>query len=143
MKLFFRQLGPQDWDWVLNINAINRCEDTRGIVAVDIDADKPVAACVMDNWTSNSVQAHFMIETPIVLRHGFLEECMDFVFNFADRKKMYGIIPASNEKIVKLTKHMGFTEKTRLEEAYAPGVDYVVMELKKENCKYLPEAKAA
>ena len=39
--------------------------------------------------------------------------------------------------------HLGFTEKLRLEDAWADGVDYVVMELKKENCRYLPQEEAA
>jgi len=143
VKLFFRKLGPQDWEWVVSIAPILKCDNTSGIIAIDVKADKPVAACVFDNWTPNSVQAHFVVENKMALKHGFLEECCDFVFNVAGRKAVYGFIMGDNDKAIKLNKHIGFTEKMRLEDAWGDGIDYVIMEMKKENCNYLQEAKAA
>ena len=83
-----------------------------------------------------------MLTDPMLLKHGFLEECHDFIFNHSGREVVYGMVPASNEKALKLNAHMGFTEKVRLDGAFAPGVDYIVMELRKENAKYLPEPPA-
>lgn len=144
MKIYLRELhGPSDWGWINQQVGIIQCEDTTGIIAIDLDTNTTVGACVMDNWTPNSVQAHFMVSTPLVLRHGFIEDCFDFVFNVKQCRYMYGLVPANNEKALKLNKHMGFTERLRLPEAYADGVDYVVMEMKKENCKYLPAERAA
>ena len=51
-----------------------------GIVAVNKATGEQVAACVMDNWTNNSVQCHYIIDTPIVLRHGFLECVANYIF---------------------------------------------------------------
>jgi len=51
--------------------------------------------------------------------------------------RIYGLVPANNEKAVKLNTHMGFTLKSRLEEAYEVGVDYLLMEMKRENCGFL------
>lgn len=144
MKLHFREMhGPSDWGWINQQVGVLQVEDTTGIIAVDTDTNTTVGGCVMDNWTANSVQAHFMISSPLVLRHGFLEECFDFMFNHKDVKYIYGMVPADNEKALKLNKHMGFTERLRLPEAFADGVDYVVMELEKKACKHLPEVRAA
>lgn len=144
MKPYFRALyGPFDWGWINQQVGIIQCEDTTGITAIDLDTNETVGACVMDNWTNNSVQAHFMVSTPMILRHGFLEECFDFMFNEKGLKYIYGMVPANNAKALKLNKHMGFTERLRLPEAYADGVDYVVMELTRDNCKYLPIERAA
>ena len=144
MKIFFRELhGPNDWGWINSQVEILQSEDTTGITAIDLDTNNTVGACVMDNWTANSVQVHFMVDTPMVLRHGFLEECFDFMFNHKGVKYLYGLVPGDNEKALKLNKHMGFTERLRLPEAFADGVDYVVMELTRDNCKYLPEERAA
>jgi len=138
MKLEFRKFhGPQDWGWINQQVGILRCEDTDGIMAIDTDTNETVGACIMDNWTQNSVQCHFMISSPLVLKHDFLGCCYDFMFNVKGVKYIYGLVPANNEKAVKLNAHMGFTEKARLEEAYETGVDYLLLELKKENCKYL------
>ena len=144
MKPYFREMhGPSDWGWINEQVGILQSEDTTGITAIDLDTNRTVGACVMDNWTANSVQAHFMVASPTVLRHGFLEECFDFMFNEKGVKYVYGMVPSDNEKALKLNKHMGFTERLRLPEAFADGVDYVVMECTRDNCKYLPEEEAA
>jgi RimJ/RimL family protein N-acetyltransferase len=140
VKVVFRAFhGPTDWAWIrLHIGAL-QVEDTSGIIAVSADTGEIVGACVMDNWTFNSVQAHFAITSPMVLRHGFLQECVNYVFNVADKQAIYGFIPASNKKAIKLNTHMGFTEVFRIPEGFGKGVDYVAMQMLKENCKVLPE----
>lgn len=139
MNLDFRIFhGPYDWGWVNQQVGILRVEDTTGIMAINTDTNETVGACIMDNWTQNSVQCHFMITSPLVLKHDFLGCCYDFMFNVKNVKYIYGLVPADNEKAVKLNTHMGFTEKARLEEAFETGVDYLLMELKKENCEFLP-----
>lgn len=144
MKIMFRAFhGPTDWGWVNEQVGVLQVEDTSGIMAIDVETNTTVGACILDNWTANSVQAHFMANSPLVLRHGFVEECFDYVFNYADKKFIYGMVPSDNEKALKLNAHMGFTEVLRLPEAFKDGVDYIVMELKRENCKYLPKVEAA
>lgn len=144
MNLYFRAFhGPSDWGWVNEQVPILQVEDTSGIIAIDLDKNETVGACITDNWTRNSVQCHFMISSPMVLRHGFIEECFDFIFNHCDRRYIYGFVPSDNEKALKLNAHMGFTEILRLPEAFADGVDYVVMECTRANCKYLPKTEAA
>ena len=142
MVRFRRMDCAIDWAWINEALPILHVEDTTGIVAVDVD-DKPLAACVMDNWTANSVQCHLLILDSTVLRHGFLETCFDYIFNINGRKVVYGLVPGDNEKALKLNDHLGFTEKCRFEGAFEDGVDYVILELKRENCKYLLAQEAA
>ena len=144
MNIEFRTFhGPSDWGWINQQVGIVRCEDTSGIMAIDLDTNTTLGACIMDNWTQNSVQCHFMLTNPLILRHQFLECCFDFMFNASKVSRVYGLVPANNVKAVKLNTHMGFTEKARLEEAFEVGVDYLLMELKRENCKFIQQAKAA
>jgi hypothetical protein len=135
--------GPTDWGWVNLQVGIQRCEDTGGIMAIDSTTNSTVGACIMDNWTQNSVQCHFMISSPMVLRHGFLEDCFDFMFNSMGVSSVYGLVPANNLKAVKLNTNMGFTIKATMEEAYEVGVDYLLMELKRVNCRFLEIRRAA
>jgi len=144
MKVNFRSFnGEYDWGWVNQQVPILRVEDTCGIMAIDEQTNETIGACIMDNWTPNSVQCHFMITSPMVLKHGFLEECFDFLFNESGKQYIYGLIPSDNMKAQKLNKHMGFTEKLRMPDAFADGIDYLVYELKRENCKYLTKIAAA
>lgn len=133
----------RDWNWVNKQIPVLHSEDTTGIMAVDTLRHSPVGACIMDNWTNNSVQCHFMLTTPMLLKHGFLEECFGFIFKNQNVNFVYGLVPANNDKAVKLNTHMGFTVKTRLEEAYDVGVDYLLMQLKRKDCKYITELEEA
>jgi hypothetical protein len=144
MKLGIRFFdGQTDWAWVQEQIGILRVEDTGGMVAFNEETGELLAACMWDNWTANSVQCHFMITTPMIFRHGFAEEVFDYIFNYKGRKFIYGMVPGDNENALKINEHIGFTEKMRLPDAWADGVDYVVVELKKENCLYLPNEAAA
>lgn len=143
MNLIFRPFdGPTDWGWVNQQVPILQVEDTSGIVAEDTTTGERVGACVFDNWTPNSVQCHFALTSPMVLRHGFLEVCFDYVFNFGGKRYMYGLVPGDNAKALKLNRRLGFTEEARLPEAFKDGVDYVLMQLRREDCKFLPPMEA-
>lgn len=143
MRPMFRGLTPAtDWDWINDRVAIQRCEDTGGIMAVDEITGKTLAAVVFDNKTQNSIQVHMVIDKPMVFRHGFMNCVCDVLFNVLGVTRLYGLVPANNEKAVKLNKHLGFTVKATLEEAYEIGVDYLIMEWKRENCKFLREGYA-
>jgi len=144
VRVEFRHfVGQLDWAWVNSQVGIKQCEDTDGIIAINLDTGSKIGACIMDNWTANSVQCHFMVTTPMVLKHGFLECCFDFIFNFSGVERIYGLVPANNEKAIKFNTHIGFTEKARMEEAFEKGVDYLLMELKQENCLHLPQHEQA
>lgn len=110
-------------------------ENTRGITAVD-DRNQIAAVCVMDSWSPNSCQMHIWIKNPMVLRRGFREEVFGFVFGNG-RNKIICVMPSNNEKVVKFNKKLGFTEVARIEDGFEVGVDYIVTELKKEDCRYI------
>ena len=96
-----------------------------------------VAAIVLDSWTANSCTAHIAIEDPLVLRHGFLELGCDFIFNHANRGVVIGLVPANNHKALKFDKHIGFKEVYRIKDGYAVDVDYVILEMRRESCRWL------
>lgn len=144
MNIEFREFrGEWDWGWCKRHVNILRVEDTCGIMAIDTDTDTTVGACIMDNWTESSVQGHFIITNPMLLKHGFMECCANFVFVEKGLRRVYAMLPADNEKAVKLNKHLGFTVKAVLDGAFREGVDYLMMELKRENCGYIDQAEAA
>lgn len=130
MNVVFLPLDVErDWHWVTKELPVALCEGVKGIVAVDTDTNAPVGVAVMDSWTYTTVQVHFAVMRPMVLKHGFLEEIADYVFNVCSKIKMIGLVPADNEKALKLDKHIGFKELYRLKDGYDFGVDYVIMEL--------------
>ena len=144
MNVGFRFMdGTRDWGWINDRVRLLRVEDTTGIVAVNSDTGELIGAVVMDNWTPNAVQCHFTMKSMIAIRHGLLNKAFEHVFSTKGKKIMYGLIPSNNEKSLKLALHLGFTEKTRLHDTFGEGLDYVILELKRENCPYWIEPKAA
>ncbi len=109
-------------------------EDSRGITA--LKDGEPVAVCIMDNWSHNSCMMHIWIGNPMVLRHGFAEEVFGFVFSNG-REKVIGITPSDNQKALKFNAHIGFQEIGRIKDGYKVGVDFVLTELNKSECRFI------
>ena len=134
MNVRFSSLKPEYWKQIVAEAPLNMCEDTRAVVA--LNGEEVVGAVVCDTWTTTACQAHIVVMHRAALRAGLINEVADYVFNQCGRIKIYGTVPADNDKALKLDKHIGFKELMRLEEAYDWGIDYVLMELKREDCPY-------
>ena len=140
MIIYFRKLSrATDWRWFNLHLPVIECEDSQGIVAIDADTELPVGAVVVDNITETSVQAHFMVTTPILMRHSFLEEACGYVFNGLGKDMMLVQIKDDNEASLSVTDKMGFETLIHIENAHCEGVGYIVKQLKKENCTFIPQ----
>jgi RimJ/RimL family protein N-acetyltransferase len=134
--VIFTALQPNMWSTIPDNARPRKCEDTKGIVA--IDAGKIVAIAVFDSWTANSCMIHIWIENPLVLKHGFAEEVFEYIFGEeSGREVVIGCTPANNEKALKFIKHIGFEEIGRIPDGFERGVDFVLTTMRKESCKWL------
>jgi ribosomal protein S18 acetylase RimI-like enzyme len=129
-------LNPNHWDEICQIMPLVRQEDTRGIASIDPESGELWGAVVCEDWTVTTVSCHIVINKPRAFRDGLHTELTDYVFNQAGRIKIMGLVPADNDRALKLNRHLGFSELFRIEDGYDWGIDYVVMELKKEDCPY-------
>jgi RimJ/RimL family protein N-acetyltransferase len=121
--------------WAKNRTRAILCEDTQGIMAYD---DKKFVACaIFDSFTVDACNVHWAITNPFVLRRGFLTEICDYLFNTRGRERIFGLVPSDNRKALKLDAHIGMREVARVPDAYAKGVDYIVMRMDKSDCRWL------
>lgn len=116
------------------------CSDTKGVVVENAEG-AIVAAALMDSWTENSCMIHVYIGDPRVIKHRFCEEVFNYVFNTSGRSVIIGATPADNKKALKFNAHVGFEEVTRIPDGYAKGIDYVITQCRKENCRWLEPAE--
>ena len=138
MIINYRNIQSEDdWNWISKRADPTLTENTKGIVAVDTKVDRIVAMAVFDNWTDNSVNVHLAIDKPLVLRHGFLEECFNYIFNTCNKGIIMATIPGDNAKSLKLSSHIGLDVVHTIKDGFNKGVDYILMEMRKENCKWL------
>tara|TARA_R110002153_G_scaffold139741_2_gene290514 strand:- start:721 stop:1149 length:429 start_codon:yes stop_codon:yes gene_type:complete len=137
MNLKVIPMDADSWGWFNSKLPVLSVEDTSGLIAIDTKTGDYVGGCVLDTWTTTSVQGHFLMESPMVFRNKFFHLCATYVFEEMNRKIIYALIPGDNKKSLKFFSHLGFTEEARLKDAFNDGIDCVILELKKENCMYL------
>ena len=138
MNLEYRMMrGQPDWGIQSGIDGLTKFVTTTGIIAIDLDTDKLAGACMMDKWTETTVHAHLTLVDSEAALHGFPEYVSNYLFNEMKRQRVYGMVPADNEKALQITSYIGFEVKAVLEEAYAVGVDYLLLELTRANCRFI------
>lgn len=132
----------RDWYQIAEHMDITFGGDTGGMV---LEQDGRIAAAsIFDNWTYNTVNMHMLILNPRdMVRNKFHHAVFDYIFTTSGRKYMLGFIADSNKRSLRLAKRFGCTEKARIEEGYASGIDLVITELKRENCPYWAGARHA
>ena len=141
MILFKALAESEEWDWVRARAHPIACEDSGGVVAYDERGIQ--AICVWDSFTVDACSVHFAIDNPFVIRAGFFDEVARHLFITCGRDRIFGLVPADNEKALKLDIHMGFEEVARVPEGYAKDVDYVVLRMDKETSRWLNEEQRA
>ena len=134
----FRMIeSDEDWAWFQSRTHVLRCEDTQGIVAYD---ERGIhGMCVADTFSVSSCNVHFAVDNPMSLRHGLLTVFADWVFDYCDKKRMFGLVPDNNDRALQLDKHIGFHEVARVPDAVDDGIGYIVMRLDKEDCRWRSE----
>jgi RimJ/RimL family protein N-acetyltransferase len=126
-----------EWQWLKDQAGTRRCEDTQGIVAYK--NDQIAAVAVFDTFSNTGCNVHWAIEDPMVLRHGFLEEMFGHLFLTLKRTRIFGHVPSDNEKSLKLCRHLGMREVARIPHGAGEGVDYIIMEMTRDKCRWIPE----
>ena len=110
---------------------------SRGLAA-ESDDGKVYIICILDSWTAGSVQMHINVFSPIGFRdYTFINEVFTFAFITADRLTAILVIGEDNVKAINLANRLGFKDLAHISDGHAPGVDSVLYEMRKADCKWL------
>lgn len=88
-----------------------------------------------DGWNGASCQMHVAGEGNWVSRE-LIRAVFDYVFNTSRLNVVLGLVPSGNERALRFDLHVGFKEVARIAGAHPDGA-LIVLELRKENCRYL------
>lgn len=116
------RIGYMPTPWMKCIANVNRDGKILGVVGFDA-------------WNGASCEMHVAGEGNWCSRE-LLFAVFDYAFNVAQLNVVLGMVPASNAKALRFDKHVGFTEVARIRDG-APDGDMVILELRRENCRYL------
>jgi hypothetical protein len=125
--------------YVRSVLQVAISSETRGLIAIDAN-ETPIGVVLLDNWTANSVMGHIAVQKPIALRE-LLPEAFKYVFNFCQKSMMLGSVPADVTKALKLNAHIGFKELYRVKDGWDVGIDMVLIQMLKDDCRYIQTFK--
>lgn len=112
----------------------------RGVAAVD-GAGRVRGVVAYDGWTPNAVQAHMAVDTPVAWR-ALLRPAFEYPFEQAGRKLLLGIIPADNTRSARMAESLGFALSHRVPDGWSDGVDLLVYQMRREDCRWIRKAEA-
>ena len=120
------------------------CGMTDGFKAIKcVDGSGRIRGMVgYDGWTENAVQCHMAVDSPMAWR-AMAAPAFEYPFQQAGKRVILGLIPASNAPSVKLAKRLGLRETYRVRDGWAQGVDLIVFEMRRDECRWLQQRKAA
>jgi hypothetical protein len=139
----FRPFVPADLLTIKQAMPFSASENMNGIVAYNRDNCETLAVLVAQEWTYTCCYVHQVILKTFVIRHGWFEETAKWLFSQANRLKLYALVPSDNDRAAKLNAKLGFKELIRLEQAYDVDEDFILMELKREECPYWKQPEMA
>jgi hypothetical protein len=124
------RIGYAPTDRFTAIEAVDASGRIRGMIGYDC-------------WTDNACQAHMAVDAPIVWR-SLLRPGFSYPFEELGLGLMLGIIRSDNRASVEMAKALGFRLTHSIQDGAARGVDLLLIEMKREECRWLsPRRKAA
>lgn len=91
-----------------------------------------------DYWTPNAVQMHIWIPNPSGFSsREFIREAFRYPFEDGQRKIVVGVTPGDNALALEFNRRIGFHVKHRIIDGWADGVDMVIQELRRDECRWL------
>jgi RimJ/RimL family protein N-acetyltransferase len=139
--MIVRAAPPEHWCWIMaranlvvtpGFGVVEAIEDLRG-------AEGPariLGQVAFDGWMPGSVVIHVAIDEPIAVRR-LAPLCFGMVFNVFRRGVIIAPIMSTNARSLKFAKNLGFREAFRGRDWYAAGVDMVILEMRRPDCRWV------
>jgi len=125
---------PDEYGWIAQRARLVPDRSFRAIKAID-ESGRILAMVGYDGWMDNACCAHIAVEHPAALRHvlraGFRVPFVELGLGVLIAKVL-----STNARSLALVKHLGFREVCRGKDWVRPGVDLIVLEMRREECKW-------
>ncbi|NBD11831.1 hypothetical protein [Corallococcus silvisoli] len=140
MRYSVRAAPPEHFVW---LEGRTGCVLTRGARAIEaVDAAGSIRGMVAyDNWTESAVSAHMAVESASVWRT-LLRPAFEYPFVQAGKQLLLGFIIASNKQSMAFVQRVGFREAHRIQDGWAAGVDLVIWQMRRQDCRWLGKETA-
>jgi RimJ/RimL family protein N-acetyltransferase len=139
--LIVREATRDRYAWIAQRAPLTAGPEFRAIEAVDA-AGRIHGMIGYDGWTPNAVTMHIALENPAALR-SLLRPAFRVPFLGLGRQVALASVLGNNARSLALVRSVGFREACRIRDGFAVGVDLVIFEMRRDDCRWLPESKEA
>lgn len=136
--MIVRAAPSEHLPWLVSRAKFNASHEIKAMEAVDDDG-RIHGMAGFDGWTPNSVVLTIALDNPSCLRH-MIHGIFHYAFIQAGRGVALATIVGSNKRSIALCRHVGFREAYRVRDGAQVGEDLVLMEMRREDCRWLPRA---
>lgn len=96
----------------------------------------PRLVVLFDCWTGNAVTMHQWCEAPRYFSRAMIRECFRYAFEIGGKEIAIGLVRSDNQTALRLDKGLGFEEVATIKDAHAPGVDMIILQLRRDKCRW-------
>jgi RimJ/RimL family protein N-acetyltransferase len=129
-----REAPPEHYGWIAERAKMFIAPNFRAIEAVD--NGRILGMVGYDSWTDNACNMHVALDSRYATRP-LLREAFKVVFDRLGKGVVFGAVRSDNPHALDFDKRLGFRELTVLRDAHAKGVHIHVLEMRRENCRWL------
>jgi hypothetical protein len=123
--------------WLISRVGCLYTEGFRAIMATD--GTKILGMVGYDLWTENAVVMHIALDSPAAFR-SLIVPCFEYPFVQAGKGIALATVRSDNERSKRLCEHVGFRLAHRVKDGAAVGVDTLLYEMRREECRWIGRA---
>lgn len=139
--MIVRVAPAEHYPWIAERAQLAVGAEFQALEAVNRDG-RIVGMVAFDSPTPNALCMHVALEHPAAARYLILP-AFKAAFVDLDRAIVYGQVLSNNPRALALDLHLGFREIARFKDCWAPGVDKIWLEMRREECRWLTRLRRA
>jgi len=128
-----RAAPPEHLQWLTSRAKLTLSPSLRAIEAVE--GDRILGMVGYDDWMDNACSIHLAVDAPIAIRR-LVGPAFRVPFVELGLGTLVAKVLSTNTRSLQLIKHFGFREIARGRDWIRPGIDLVISELRREDCKW-------
>ena len=126
---------PSHYEWLTSRTKGSVSPDFKAIEAVDKEG-RIHGMVGYSGWTDTAVVMHIALDNPAALRH-LVQPGFSYPFIMANRFISLVIVNSNNPRSMNLCEHLGYREVYRVKDGFQVGVDQVLYEMRRDECRWL------
>ena len=139
--MIVRAAPPEHFQYLVDRAQVNLSPLFKAIEAVD-DKGTVHGMFGYDGWTPNAVVMNVALDNPAALRH-LIHPAFQYPFVQLNLGIALCAVRGDNTKSLKLTEHVGFKRVYTIKNCFGNGVDQMIFEMRREDCRWIQQRKAA